>query len=70
MRPLPPLQRYFLLDGLRGIAALTVMLMLFFTILPGGTLDHAFLAVDFFFILSGFVIASAYDAKLQTNMTI
>lgn len=33
-------------------------------------LDHAYLAVDFFFILSGYVLAHAYQARLQNTMTI
>ena len=59
-------KRHFLgLDGLRGVAALVVVFLhgaMTFDIgyVPGA----ACLAVDFFFLLSGFVIAFAYDAKL------
>jgi len=58
------------LDGLRGIAALVVVYLhahLTFQIgyLPG----TASLAVDFFFMLSGFVLAHAYDDRLQHGMT-
>lgn len=58
---------YMTLDGMRGIAALCVMLYHFSEFLtPGSTvLPKAYLAVDMFFILSGFVIAHAYDARLS-----
>lgn len=56
------------LDGLRGVAALAVVLFHFLEFtsptLAANRLEHAFLAVDFFFCLSGFVLASAYDARL------
>jgi len=57
------------LDGLRGTAALSVLL---FHILEMTTPDvaqnplrHAHLAVDFFFALSGFVLGHAYDARMS-----
>lgn len=52
------------LDGLRGVAAIAVLL---FHLSPQNAIDfvpRGFLAVDFFFVLSGFVIASAYDDRL------
>jgi peptidoglycan/LPS O-acetylase OafA/YrhL len=51
------------LDGLRGVAALAVLAfhVSFLFRLPWQP-QHAPLAVDFFFGLSGFVIAHAYDA--------
>lgn len=59
------------LDGLRGTAALSVLL---FHILEITTADwahnplrHAHLAVDFFFALSGFVLGHAYDARLSAT---
>ncbi|RZL15536.1 MAG: acyltransferase [Hymenobacter sp.] len=59
-----------LLDGLRGVAAIAVVLFHFLEIaIPDpehNVLAHAYLAVDFFFCLSGFVIAGAYDTRLQT----
>ncbi len=68
----PALKQHFLtLDGLRGVAALTVMVMhrgrWFYE--PGGFLGHAYLAVDFFFLLSGFVVAFAYEDRLRSGMT-
>jgi peptidoglycan/LPS O-acetylase OafA/YrhL len=57
------------LDGLRGIAALAVATAHVTAYNAGTTaLPHAFLAVDFFFILSGFVIAHAYEQRLLSTM--
>lgn len=57
-----------LLDGLRGVAALAVVLYHFMEIVQPDParnfIGHAYLAVDFFFCLSGFVIAYAYDGRL------
>jgi peptidoglycan/LPS O-acetylase OafA/YrhL len=62
---------YEVLDGLRGTAA--VMVVLFHIMgMPIGWVDkgqglhHAAMAVDFFFGLSGFVIAYAYDGRWKT----
>ena len=56
------------LDGLRGVAALAVVIFHFMEIAvpePNNNfIAHAYLAVDFFFCLSGFVIAYAYDDKM------
>lgn len=58
---------YEVLDGLRGTAALMVVLFHFFEpLLPdpqSNPLGHVFLAVDFFFCLSGFVVGYAYDQR-------
>ena len=66
---------YELLDGLRGVAALLVVWYHVFEgyAFAGGTMiesiNHGYLAVDFFFILSGFVIAYAYDDRWATTLT-
>lgn len=66
---------YDLLDGLRGVAALLVMWYHVFEgyAFAGGTmietLNHGYLAVDFFFILSGFVISYAYDDRWGKNLS-
>ncbi|WP_342648433.1 acyltransferase [Mucilaginibacter sp. CSA2-8R] len=56
------------LDGLRGVAALAVVIFHFMEIaiteLSKNFITHAYLAVDFFFCLSGFVIAYAYDSRM------
>ena len=67
---------YHLLDGLRGVAALMVIWYHVFEgyAFAGGTtidtFNHGYLAVDFFFILSGFVIGYAYDDRWGKNFTI
>lgn len=62
---------YNILDGLRGAAALMVV---WYHVFEGfafaqgtgiETFNHGYLAVDFFFILSGFVISYAYDDRWQ-----
>jgi peptidoglycan/LPS O-acetylase OafA/YrhL len=61
---------YPLLDGLRGVAALIVVTFHLSEPLGTGHLDilvnHGYLAVDFFFLLSGFVIGYAYDTRWPT----
>lgn len=58
---------YLLLDALRGVAALMVVWYHFFEAFASSPLDqrfnHGYMAVDFFFILSGFVIGYAYDDR-------
>ncbi len=65
---------YDLLDGLRGVAAITVVWFHIFEAFATSHLDqrinHGYLAVDFFFVLSGFVIGYAYDdrwGKMKTK---
>lgn len=62
-------QHFKLLDGLRGLAAVSVVIFHFMEIAvpkyEDSFIAHAYLAVDFFFCLSGFVIAYAYDKRLQ-----
>ncbi|MDP4004377.1 acyltransferase [Methylobacterium sp. NEAU K] len=53
------------MDGLRGVAAIGVMLF-HFSIIGVPIARHGYLAVDFFFILSGFVMAHAYSHRLET----
>jgi peptidoglycan/LPS O-acetylase OafA/YrhL len=58
---------YMILDGLRGVAAITVVCFHLFEAFATSHLDqrinHGYLAVDFFFILSGFVVGYAYDDR-------
>ena len=65
---LPAKQHFEILDGLRGIAAIAVVLFHFmewiFTDPSQNFIGHGFLAVDFFFCLSGFVIGYAYDDRI------
>lgn len=62
--------RVFLcLDGIRGIAALLIVVRHTAPFFGGLTFDASYLAVDLFFILSGVVIANAYEEKLARNMS-
>jgi peptidoglycan/LPS O-acetylase OafA/YrhL len=65
---LKPKSHYQILDGLRGVAALLVVMFHTFEGFHDGNrltqlLNHGYLAVDFFFLLSGFVVAYAYDDR-------
>lgn len=59
--------RYLVLDGLRGVAAMLVVAFHLFETYSAGhihqIINHGYLAVDFFFVLSGFVIGYAYDDR-------
>ena len=61
--------RYEILDGLRGVAAVFVVCFHIaecYSMNPVDKwLNHGYLAVDFFFVLSGFVIGYAYDDRWQ-----
>jgi peptidoglycan/LPS O-acetylase OafA/YrhL len=64
----PGKSHYVVLDGLRGVASLMVVVFHLFEAYSGGVpqnqiINHGYLAVDFFFLLSGFVIAYAYDDR-------
>lgn len=58
--------RYLTLDAMRGAAALAVATYHF----DHAMMPHGYAAVDFFFALSGFVIANAYGARLGRGMGI
>jgi len=60
-------RRYTFLDELRGVAALSVAVLHAAQIFPFPLFSSADLAVDFFFCLSGFVLANAYDEKLRSG---
>ncbi|WP_081812220.1 acyltransferase family protein [Hyphomonas chukchiensis] len=61
--------RFIVLDGLRGAAALLVISdhipSVIWNIAPSRAL-----AVDFFFVLSGFVLAHAYGDRLSSSMSV
>lgn len=63
--------RYEILDGLRGVAAVLVILYHFgegfATSAVDQMMNHGYLAVDFFFVLSGFVIGYAYDRRWKNK---
>ena len=66
----PSHHRFHLLDGLRGIAAFLVVLFHMPTFLCNFGQQSAYLAVDFFFCLSGFVIAFSYEKRLSASMSL
>ncbi len=65
--------RYEILDGLRGVAAMLVvgyhLFETYFFGAPDQPINHGYLAVDFFFVLSGFVIGYAYDDRWNRMST-
>jgi peptidoglycan/LPS O-acetylase OafA/YrhL len=68
---------YEILDGLRGIAALLVLWYHVhegFSFASGAPviegINHGYLAVDFFFMLSGFVLSYAYDDRLGKSLSL
>jgi len=64
--------RYEILDGLRGVAALMVVIFHLseaFSYDPVYKhLNHGYLCVDFFFVLSGFVIGYAYEGRMRSGL--
>jgi peptidoglycan/LPS O-acetylase OafA/YrhL len=70
----PAKNHYIVLDGLRGIASLMVLAFHLCEPFSQGdatkqVINHGYLAVDFFFMLSGFVIAYAYDERWSRMTT-
>jgi peptidoglycan/LPS O-acetylase OafA/YrhL len=61
-------QHFEILDGLRGVAAMSVVTFHFmewaYSDYSKSFIGHGFLAVDFLFCLSGFVIGYAYDDRI------
>lgn len=62
--------RFSTLDGIRGIAAIGVMLYHYTQHSHYPLLPSASAAVDLFFCLSGFVIAFSYQNRLESGMSI
>ena len=65
---------YEILDGLRGVAAAMVVAFHLLEAHSGGNhlnqiINHGYLADDFFFMLSGFVIGYAYDDRWNRMST-
>ncbi|HEY4965169.1 MAG TPA: acyltransferase family protein, partial [Puia sp.] len=58
---------YPILDGLRGTAAILVVIFhlceAYFPVMANHPMHHGYLAVDFFYLLSGFVVGYAYDDR-------
>lgn len=61
-------KHFKILDALRGVAAIVVVLFHVLEVYSSGDhmeqlINHGYLAVDFFFMLSGYVMAHAYDDR-------
>jgi peptidoglycan/LPS O-acetylase OafA/YrhL len=68
-------EHFEVLDGLRGSAAFLIVIFHLFNYSfgfhgPWALVKHAYLAVDFFFALSGFVVAYAYDDRWMRMTTL
>ena len=61
-------QRFEALDGMRGVAALTVVLLHYGFVTGVELAPAAVLSVDLFFVLSGFVIALSYEQRLRGGL--
>lgn len=60
----PGAARYVTLDGMRGLAAIAVALFHFDIYL----MPHGYVAVDFFFVLSGFVLYRSYLPRFRAGL--
>lgn len=60
-------RKFHTLDGMRGVAAILVVARHGMQFVAPLDFPNSFLAVDLFFMLSGFVIAAAYDGRLDTG---
>jgi len=68
-------EHFEVLDGLRGSAAFLIVIFHLFNYAfsflgPWEIVKHAYLAVDFFFALSAFVVAYAYDDRWMRMTTL
>ncbi len=61
---------FAVLDGMRGIAAIAVAYFHSAALFGLPSTAHIELSVDFFFCLSGFVVAHAYDQRLRDGMPV
>ena len=70
MSAAPARKHLIMLDGIRGIAALIVVFCHLGNAIGLGEYNpHTYLAVEYFFLLSGFVLAYAYDGRWAKGMT-
>ena len=68
-RPAVDRRQYQTLDGLRGAAALSIVVLHTPHFFNQWHLPYSFLSVDLFFVLSGFVLAAAYEERLRSGMS-
>jgi len=62
-------RRYATFDAMRGVAAIAVVVGHFDQVMGTPWPPYFFLAVDLFFLLSGFVLAMNYDRRFAAGMT-
>jgi peptidoglycan/LPS O-acetylase OafA/YrhL len=62
-------RKFLTMDATRGLAAICVMLFHYFSAAGIALFSSGYVAVDFFFCLSGFIIAYSYGDKLRHGMT-
>jgi peptidoglycan/LPS O-acetylase OafA/YrhL len=61
--------RFVVLDGMRGVAAAAIVVRHCPALFGTLTIPNSQLAVDLFFLLSGFVLAVAYEQRLLHDLT-
>lgn len=64
-----PQEQFVALAGLRDVAALAIVQWHAQDFLGGQILPSGYLAVDFFFLLSGWVLAHAYESRLASGLS-
>lgn len=62
-------RNYHTLDGMRGLAAIAVVILHCPWLFADKAMLHAYFAVDIFFVLSGFVLSHAYHGRLDQGMS-
>ena len=62
-------RRYVALDGVRGILAIAVVIHHYAQLYHSDWMGKAWVSVDAFFILSGFVVFHSYAGKIQSGMS-
>jgi peptidoglycan/LPS O-acetylase OafA/YrhL len=71
LKLMQPARRFFTtLDGIRGIAAMAVAVVHAKSLFGMETEGQNGLAVDLFFVLSGVVVASAYEHRIGNDMSV
>ena len=62
--------RFVTLDGMRGVAAISVMFFHYLLSTSFHIFAHATYAVDFFFVISGIVLTHSYGSRISRGMTL
>lgn len=64
------MRRYHTLDGIRGVAAIFVVIGHAHDTLSPLGVPRFWLAVDLFFLISGFVLGQVYEPRIRAGMTV